>query len=479
MSQPDASPRAEDEVVDLCRDLIRIDTSNPGKPERPAAEYVAEKLADVGLNPQIFESEPGRASVIARMEGTDSSRGALLIHGHLDVVAADPAHWSVDPFAGEIKDGCLWGRGAVDMKDMDAMSLAVVRQWMREGRKPPRDIVIAYVADEEAGGSKGARWLVDNKPELFEGCTESISEVGGFSLQIRDDLRLYPVQTAQRGMAWMKLVAKGRAGHGSLVNHANAVTELADAVARIGRYEWPVRLTKTVEVFLSEIGDAIGIEIDPHDLRPVAAKLGTMTALIDATLRNTANPTMLEAGYKVNVIPQEASAHVDGRFLPGYEEEFFATIDQLLGPNVSRETVHGDIALETEWDGALVEAMKSSITKEDPQGRAYPVLPLRRHRRQVVLTDRHPGLRLLTLAAHARSRFRRHVPRRRRTGAARRPEVRYARARQLPVELLTSDCPTRASAPRGARADAVESTAFRRGRGAADQAPIRDARPAR
>jgi acetylornithine deacetylase/succinyl-diaminopimelate desuccinylase-like protein len=372
MSQPDATPRAEDEVVDLCRDLIRIDTSNPGKPERPAAEYVAEKLAEVGLAPQIFESEPGRASVVAHMEGTDSSRGALLIHGHLDVVAADPAHWSVDPFAGEIKDGCLWGRGAVDMKDMDAMSLAVVRQWMREGRKPPRDVVIAYVADEEAGGSKGARWLVDNLPELFEGCTESISEVGGFSLQIRDDLRLYPVQTAQRGIAWMKLVAKGRAGHGSLVNHANAVTELADAVARIGRYEWPVRLTKTVEVFLSEIGDAIGVEIDPHDLRSVAAKLGTMTALIDATLRNTANPTMLEAGYKVNVIPQEASAHIDGRFLPGYEEEFFATIDELLGPNVSRETVHGDIALETEWDGALVEAMKASITKEDPQGKPIP-----------------------------------------------------------------------------------------------------------
>jgi acetylornithine deacetylase/succinyl-diaminopimelate desuccinylase-like protein len=372
MSQPDAAPRAEDEVVDLCRDLIRIDTSNPGKPERPAAEYVAEKLAEVGLTPQIFESEPGRASVVARMEGTDSGRGALLIHGHLDVVAADPAHWSVDPFAGEIKDGCLWGRGAVDMKDMDAMSLAVVRQWMREGRTPPRDVVIAYLADEEAGGSKGARWLVDNKPELFDGCTESISEVGGFSLQIRDDLRLYPVQTAQRGMAWMKLVAKGRAGHGSLVNHANAVTELADAVARIGRYEWPVRLTKTVEVFLSEIGDAIGVEIDPHDLRPVAAKLGTITALIDATLRNTANPTMLEAGYKVNVIPQEATAHVDGRFLPGYEEEFFATIDELLGPNVSRETVHGDIALETEWDGALVEAMKASITKEDPQGKPIP-----------------------------------------------------------------------------------------------------------
>jgi acetylornithine deacetylase/succinyl-diaminopimelate desuccinylase-like protein len=374
MSQPQGSPSptAEDEVVDLCRDLIRIDTSNPVKPERPAAEYVAEKLAEVGLKPQIFESEPGRASVIARIEGADTSRGALLIHGHLDVVPADPAHWSVDPFAGEIKDGCLWGRGAVDMKDMDAMSLAVIRQWMREGRKPPRDVVVAYVADEEAGGEKGAHWLVDNHPEQFEGCTESISEVGGFSIQIRDDLRLYPVQTAQRGMAWMKLVARGRAGHGSLVNNANAVTELAEAVARIGRYEWPVRLTKTVEAFLDELGGAIGVEIDPYDLRPVAEKLGTITALIAATLRNTSNPTMLDAGYKVNVIPQEASAHIDGRYLPGYEAEFFTTIDELLGPNVTRETVHGDIALETEWDGELVDAMKAAITAEDPQGKAVP-----------------------------------------------------------------------------------------------------------
>ena len=372
MSQPQAGLTAEDEVVDLCRDLIRIDTSNPIRPERPAAEYVAEKLTDVGLTPQLFESEPGRASVIARIEGSDSSRGALLIHGHLDVVAADPAHWQVDPFAGEIKDGCLWGRGAVDMKDMDAMSLAVVRQWMREGRKPPRDVVVAYLADEEAGGRKGSHWLVDNHPELFEGCTESISEVGGFSLEIRPDLRLYPVQTAQRGMAWMKLVARGRAGHGSLVNNANAVTELAEAVARIGRYEWPVRMTSATQAFLDELGEAIGIELDPHDLGRAAAKLGTITALVAATVRNTANPTMLEAGYKVNVVPQEASAYIDGRFLPGFEDEFYKTIDELLGPNVTRETINGDIAIETEWDGALVDAMKASITSQDPQGKAVP-----------------------------------------------------------------------------------------------------------
>jgi len=372
MSQPQAGLSAEDEVVDLCRDLIRIDTSNPIKPERPAAEYVAEKLTDVGLNPQLFESEPGRASVVARIEGSDSSRGALLIHGHLDVVAADKNHWQVDPFAGEIKDGCLWGRGAVDMKDMDAMSLAVIRQWMREGRKPPRDVVVAYLADEEAGGRMGAHWLVDNHPELFEGCTESISEVGGFSLEIRPDLRLYPVQTAQRGMAWMKLVARGRAGHGSLPNSANAVTELAEAVARIGRHDWPIRMTAATQAFLDELGGAIGIEIDPHNLGAVANKLGTITALVAATVRNTANPTMLEAGYKVNVVPQEATASIDGRFLPGFEDEFYKTIDELLGPNVTRETITHEIALETEWDGALVDAMKASITSQDPQGKAVP-----------------------------------------------------------------------------------------------------------
>ena len=370
--EPTPMPTAEDEVVDLCRDLIRIDTSNPIKPERPAAEYVAEKLAEVGLDPKIVESEKGRASVVARMAGANPTRPALLIHGHLDVVPADKSHWSVDPFGGEIKDGCLWGRGAVDMKDMDAMTLAVVRQWQREGRKPPRDVVLAFVADEEAGGVKGAHYLVDHHKDLFEGCTESISEVGGFSLQIREDLRLYPIQTAQRGMAWMKLTAHGRAGHGSLVNDNNAVTKLAEAVARIGRHEWPVRLTKTVEAFLAELGDALQTEIDPHDLSSAADKLGTITALVAATLRNTANPTMLDAGYKVNVIPQEATAHVDGRYLPGYKEEFLNTIDELLGPDVTREMVHEDIALETEWDGPLVDAMKNAITAEDDGAKPVP-----------------------------------------------------------------------------------------------------------
>ncbi|MFD7923650.1 M20/M25/M40 family metallo-hydrolase [Streptomyces sp. NPDC059740] len=374
-------PGAESEVVDLCRDLIRIDTSNygdhSGPGERVAAEYVAEKLAEVGLEPQIFESHKGRASTVARIEGEDPSRPALLIHGHTDVVPANAADWTYDPFSGEIADGCVWGRGAVDMKDMDAMTLAVVRDRMRSGRKPPRDIVLAFLADEEAGGTYGARHLVDNHPELFEGVTEAIGEVGGFSFTVNDDLRLYLVETAEKGMHWMKLTVDGTAGHGSMTNNDNAVTELAEAVGRLGRYQWPVRVTDTVRAFLDELSRAFGRRLDPEnpkDMEEALARLGGVSKLIGATLRNSAAPTQLDAGYKVNVIPGQATARVDGRFLPGTEEEFLATLDKILGPRVKREDIHADIAVETTFDGPLVDAMQTALRAEDPAAQTVPYM---------------------------------------------------------------------------------------------------------
>ncbi|MGW0832793.1 M20/M25/M40 family metallo-hydrolase [Streptomyces prunicolor] len=368
----------EDEVVDLCRELIRIDTSNygdhSGPGERKAAEYVAEQLAEVGLEPKIFESHPGRASTVARIEGTDPSRPALLIHGHLDVVPANAADWTHHPFSGEVADGCVWGRGAVDMKDMDAMTLAVVRDRLRSGRRPPRDIVVAFLADEEAGGTYGARHLVDNHRELFDGVTEGISEVGGFSFTVSEERRLYLIQTAEKGMHWMKLTVAGTAGHGSMIHRDNAITELSEAVARIGRHKFPVRVTKTTRAFLDELGDALGTQLDPEDMEATLKRLGGIAKLIGATLSNTANPTQLNAGYKVNVIPGEATAHVDGRFLPGYKEEFFADLDRILGPNVKREGTHSDKALETSFDGPLVEAMQSSLLAEDPTAKAIPYM---------------------------------------------------------------------------------------------------------
>ncbi len=308
---------------------------------------------------------------MARIEGTDTSRPALLIHGHLDVVPADAADWRVHPFSGEITEDCVWGRGAVDMKDMDAIMLAVLRQRLAEGRRPPRDVVVAFLADEEAGGSWGARWLVDNHPAEFEGVTEAIGEVGGFSVTIGGK-RLYLLQTAEKGMAWMRMTAQGTAGHGSMLNSDNAVTELAEAIARVGRYEWPVRETEAAFAFAREASRALGIEFDPADPGAVLGKLGPIAKMVGATLTNTANPTMLSAGYKVNVIPQVASAQVDGRFLPGHEEEFFTEIDSLIGPGVRREQVHHDIAVETSFDGDLVTAMAQALAAEDPEGRMIP-----------------------------------------------------------------------------------------------------------
>ena len=371
-----AEKAAEDEVVAICRDLIRIDTTNPGDHsgpgERKAAEYVAGLLSEVGLEPLVFESHPKRTSVVTRIEGEESTRPALLIHGHLDVVPANADDWQRDPFGGEIgDDGCVWGRGAVDMKDMDAIMLAVTRQRLKEGRRPSRDVVLAFTADEEAGGTWGAGFLTREHPGLFEGVTEAIGEVGGFSVSVGDK-RMYAVQTAEKGLAWMRLTAAGTAGHGSMIHGDNAVTTLAEAVARIGRHEWPVRLPESSRAFLEAAAGELGVEFDPEDPGTVIGKLGTIGRMVGAAVRNTANPTGLKAGYKVNVIPQSATAEIDGRFLPGFEEEFFAEIDRLLGGAIKREFIHHDIAVETTADGALYEAMSAALLAEDPQATVVP-----------------------------------------------------------------------------------------------------------
>jgi len=368
-----------DEVVQICQELIRIDTTNTGDTassagERAAAEYVAAKLSEVGLEPVMHESEPGRTSVVARMPGADPSRDALLIHGHLDVVPADALEWSVDPFSGEERDGYIWGRGAVDMKDFDAMTLALVRQWRREGRVPPRDIVLAFLADEEAGGRLGAHHLVDHRPELFEGVTEAIGEVGGFSVTVSDDLRLYLIETAQKGISWIRLTATGRPGHGSMVHDDNAVTRLCEAVATLGRYRFPIELTDTVRGFLEQVCEALGIELDVNDPELAVAKLGPIARVVGATLRNTVNPTMLDAGYKANVIPSRASAVVDGRTLPGNEERFLDQIKELIGPDVQAEFIEHQPALETSFDGALVDAMADALRELDPAARPVPYM---------------------------------------------------------------------------------------------------------
>ncbi|MFF2539199.1 M20/M25/M40 family metallo-hydrolase [Streptomyces cyaneofuscatus] len=371
--------QALDEVVTFTSELIRIDTTNRGGgdcQERPAAEYTAERLADAGLEPVMLERTPGRTNVVARIPGTDPSADALLVHGHLDVVPAEPADWTVHPFSGEVRDGVVWGRGAVDMKNMDAMILAVVRGWAREGFRPPRDIVIAYTADEEDSAADGSGFLAEQHPELFEGCTEGISESGAFTFHAGQGLSLYPIAAGERGTGWLKLTAEGRAGHGSKVNRENAVTAVAAAVARIGEHEWPVRLTPTVRAAITEIAALHGISVDlddpGFDVPQLLAKLGPAASLVQNTIRNSSNPTMLGAGYKVNVIPGHATAFIDGRFVPGGEDEFHETLDRLTGPLVSWEFYHREQSLQAPVDSPTYAKLRAAVETFDPGAHTVP-----------------------------------------------------------------------------------------------------------
>jgi acetylornithine deacetylase/succinyl-diaminopimelate desuccinylase-like protein len=376
----------QDEVVDLVSSLIRFDTSNTGDPETTKVEadcarWVADKLREVGYSTEYVEAgAPGRGNVFARLKGADPNRGALLIHGHLDVVPAEPADWSVHPFSGAVKDGYVWGRGAVDMKDMVGMMIAVARHLKRSGIVPPRDLVFAFVSDEEHGGTYGCQWLVDNRPDLFEGITEAIGEVGGFSLTVptKDggERRLYLIETAEKGLSWMRLTARGRAGHGSMVHDDNAVTEIAEAVARLGRHQFPLVLTESVQQFLSAVAEETGYDLDPDspDLEGSIAKLGGIARIVGATLRDTANPTMLKAGYKANVIPASAEAMIDCRVLPGRKEAFEREVDELIGPNVTRSWERDLPSVETTFDGDLVDAMNAALLAVDPEARTVPYM---------------------------------------------------------------------------------------------------------
>ena len=374
-----------DEVVDLVSALIRFDTSNTGelattKGEAECARWVAAKLAEAGYQPEYIESgAPGRANVFVRLPGADPSRGALLIHGHLDVVPAEAADWSVHPFSGAVSDGYVWGRGAVDMKDMCGMMLAVARHFKRAGVVPPRDLVFAFVADEEHGGKYGAQWLVDNRPDLFDGVSEAVGEVGGFSITLlgRDGAprRLYLIETAEKGLLWMRLTARGRAGHGSMVHGDNAVTAIAAAVARLGAHEFPIVITDTVAQFLAAVADETGLSFESDDLEGSVAKLGPIARMVGGnTLRDTANPTMLKAGYKANVIPATAEAVVDCRVLPGRKEAFLREVDELIGPDVTREWISELPSYETSFDGDLVAAMNDAILAVDPESRTVPYM---------------------------------------------------------------------------------------------------------
>ena len=374
MAMPSIDTADLPEVARIARDLIRFDTTNYGEGraegEREAAEYVGAFLAELGLDVEYYEPIPRRTNLMARVAGRNPDKPALVLHGHLDVVPAVAGDWSVDPFAGVVRDGLLWGRGAVDMKDMDAMILASVAELLRAGERPERDLVLVFFADEENGGVEGSQLVVRDRPEWFAGATEAISEVGGYSIPV-GDRRAYLLQVGEKALVWLRLRARGTAGHGSRFHQDNAVTRLAEAVAALGRAEWPIELTattrQTVEGLAALCGDGSLTDADA-----VAAETGPASGFLRSTFRTTTNPTGLEAGYKHNVIPDAASAAIDVRTLPGQEDRVLAEIQRIVGDDVVIDIAHRDIGLEVPFSGDLVEAMVAALDRHDP---GVPVVP--------------------------------------------------------------------------------------------------------
>lgn len=369
-----------DEAVRLLVELIRIDTSNPPGNERPAAELAAEALRAEGLEPVLLEARPGRSNLVCRLHGT-GALPPLVLAAHLDVVPAGEG-WLHPPFAAEIRDGFLWGRGAIDMKHHAAMSIAVLCALAREGRRLRRDLVLALTADEETGCALGSRWLADEHPERIRG-EYAIGEVGGFTLHL-DGLRFYPIQIAQKGAVRIRAWARGPGGHASIPRERSAVGDLAAAVARIASTRLPHHVHPATRAFLDEVrrriglkGIALGALLQPR-LAPLALRALPDRALarsLHAVLANTATPTILRAGEKLNVIPTRAEAELDCRTLPGPAgDRLLDELRQVVGPEVELEVLDRLPAVEASADTPLFRALADAVRRADPEAVPVPYL---------------------------------------------------------------------------------------------------------
>ena len=346
MAQGD--PELAEHAFRLCQQLPRIDTTNPPGNELPAAELLADELSGAGLEPLVLESAPGRGNVVARLCGT-GEKPPLLLTAHLDVVEADASAWDHPPFGGEVHDGCLWGRGAIDMKNMAAMSVAIITRLARERLKPKRDLIFAGVADEEAGCRHGSLWLCENHTDLVRS-EFAIGECGGFNIQVAGQ-SFFTVQVAEKGVCWVRARATGEPGHGSMPREDSAVVQLSEAIARLGKQGLPRHSSEPVRGFFGALASHL-----PAPIRPLIKMLGSPTfgpAILNlvpdpgvrrafrALMGNTASPTVLRAGNGTNVIPGFAEAEIDGRILPGQtKDDFLRELREVLGADIELEVMH-------------------------------------------------------------------------------------------------------------------------------------------
>lgn len=380
LDEDDALAVMRADAVELVAQLLRIDTSNPGDDSGPgelvAAQFAADKLREVGLEPNVFTTTgPRRAGVSLFLPGSDTDRAPLLLTGHLDVVPAPEEGWTHPPFSGLIDDdGILWGRGAVDMKDMVGMILAVVRHWARTGYVPARPVVVLLTPDEEAGGTHGAHWIVQHRPELLYGATEGIGEVGGFSVELPGGRRIYPIQSGEKGLMWVTIKVTGTAGHGSLIHHDNPVEKLVATLHELAQHPFSVALTPTMQEFVDTVSGLVGEPLALGDRELLAQQVGGLSRVLGACVRTTLNPTMLSAGFKHNVVPSQAVAGLDIRYLPGTRDQVLERVLSILPPGAELEFQHDDIAVETPFDGGVADAIVSVLGERDPDAVVVPYL---------------------------------------------------------------------------------------------------------
>ncbi len=365
----------------LCQELLRIDTTNPPGNELPAAQLLADELSAAGLEPTVPQSAPGRGNVVARLKGT-GEKPPLLLTAHLDVVEADPEQWDFPPFCGEVHDGCLWGRGAIDMKNMAAMSVAIITRLAREGIRPKRDLIFAGVADEEAGCEYGSLWLCENHPDLVRS-EFAIGEGGGFNIQVAGRT-FFTLQVAEKGVCWVRARATGEPGHGSMPREDSAVVQLSEAIARLGKQGLPRHASDSVGQFVGSLASHL-----PPPLRPIINALASPTLgplalrlvpdpsvrrAFRALLANTASPTVLRAGNKTNVIPGLAEAEIDGRILPGQtEDDFLRELREVLGSEIELEVMHSLPPVVTEPKESSLYSTIHEVMHERAPG--APVVP--------------------------------------------------------------------------------------------------------
>ncbi|HET6649525.1 MAG TPA: M20/M25/M40 family metallo-hydrolase [Candidatus Limnocylindria bacterium] len=390
-----------DACVEHLRGLIRIPSVNPpvGGPdvaagrdprggETAAARYCAEVLSGDGIEAEVIELTEGRGSVVARLRATGPATDPpLILLSHIDVVPVDAESWTRDPFGGELVDGMVWGRGAVDMKNMVAMELGVMLALKRSGAELRRDVIFAAVADEEAGGEHGARGLVEQRPELFHDAdgrlaAAAVNEVGGYSMTIGDH-RFYTVQVAEKGIAWTRVRTTGTPGHGSMPHPDNAAIKLANAVAAIAADQAtrPMRIIPVVADFLSGIGLADVAELAERDPEAASAALEAavddpvLRRSIDAMLRDTVTPNVVHAGKKVNVIPGAGEAEIDVRTLPGTDQAaLLAHLQGVVGNDATVESVVSLPAVEWPADAEIVDLMHQALRAADPEGTSVPMM---------------------------------------------------------------------------------------------------------